>query len=451
MSDTIAAISTSLGVGAISIVRVSGNDAISIVNSIFEKKDLSKVKSHTIHYGHIVDNKKIIDEVLVSVMRAPKTFTAEDVVEINCHGGISTTNKVLTLLLLNGARMAEPGEFSKRAFLNGRIDLIEAEGIMDLINAKTDKMHEAAINQIGGHLSKLINELRTSIQNILINIDVNIDYPEYEDILVITKDMIINSLSKAKKDIDMILQESKNSRIVADGIRTLILGKPNVGKSSILNSLLDEDKAIVSKTPGTTRDVVEGNVQMDGILLNIVDTAGIRKTKNKVEQIGVTKSMNQIDTADLIILVFNNSEQITEEEIKFIKKLNKKPRIIFINKDDLKSKIDESLLKNEIIVYGNTVNKTGLVKLKEKIKEMFGFDRIQKSDLMYLTNARQVGILNEIQNVISDVETSLKSNIPIDIITIDLRKIWQLLGNIIGENHDEDLIDELFKQFCLGK
>ncbi len=450
MEDTIAAISTSLGVGAISIIRISGSEAIKIANKIFSV-DLSMVDSHTIHYGHITDTGEVIDEVLVSVMHAPKTFTTEDVVEINCHGGISTTNKVLLLLLNNGARLAEPGEFTKRAFLNGRIDLIEAEGIIDLINAKTDAMRKLALNQVDGKVSLLIKTLRNKIRNILINIEVNIDYPEYEDILIVTKEMIITSMRDIKKEVLRILKEAENGQIIKEGIKTIIIGRPNVGKSSILNHLIDEEKAIVTDVPGTTRDIIEGNISIDGVMLNIMDTAGIRKTDDIVEQIGVSKSLKVLDEANLVILVLDNSQEINEEDLELFNKVKNKNTIVFINKSDLISKIDTSKLDGAIIMRGNTTSANGLDDLKNKIKIMFNIDQIEKSDLTYLSNARQISILNKVAELIKNIEEAIESDVPVDLIAIDLKEMWQLLGNIIGENCDESLIDELFKQFCLGK
>lgn len=451
MNDTIAAISTALGVGAISIIRMSGEDAVKIANKVFKGNDLTEVASHTINYGHICDENEIIDEVLVSVMRSPKTFTMEDIVEINCHGGINTTNKVLALVLSKGARLAEPGEFTKRAFLNGRIDLVEAEGIMDLINAKTEKMRKLALNQVGGKVSNLIRNLRQKIRDILINIDVNIDYPEYEDILVVTNEMIVSNLADIKRETTRILKESENSKLIKEGIKTIIIGRPNVGKSSILNCLIDEDKAIVTDVPGTTRDIVEGSVSVDGVMLNIIDTAGIRETTDVVEQIGVTKSIKMIDEADLVILVLNNNEKIVREDKELLEKVSNSNRLIFINKSDLDSKIDEEILKDEIVIYGNTMSDNGLSMLKNKIIEMFNIDLIDKNDFTYLSNARQIGILNETLTLIREIEISLTNETPIDILAIDLKKIWELLGNIIGENYSEELISELFKQFCLGK
>ena len=451
MNDTIAAISTALGVGAVSIIRLSGTDAVAIANKIFKGNDLTKVKSHTINYGHIIDKEEIVDEVLVSVMLSPKTYTKEDIIEINCHGGINTTNRVLSLVLSNGARLAEPGEFTKRAFLNGRIDLVEAEGVMDLINAKTEKMRKLAINQVEGKISRLVKLLRDNIRDILINIDVNIDYPEYEDILVITNNMIKESIAKIKTEAHKILKESENSKIIKEGIKTTIIGRPNVGKSSLLNKLIDEDKAIVTDTPGTTRDIVEGIVNIDGIILNVIDTAGIRQTEDKIEQIGVNKSMKTFDEADFVILVLNNNEEINEDDLKLLEKTKNMKRIIYINKNDLASNLDKSKLQDEIIIYGNTVTEEGIDALKDKIRELFGIDELEQADLMYLSNARQIGLLNESVNLIEDIEAGLTNNVPVDIIAIDLKKIYELLGEIIGENYSDELIDELFRQFCLGK
>ena len=451
MNDTIVAISTALGVGAISIVRISGQEAIKIANSIFEGSDLEKVKSHTIHFGYIYDGEEKIDEVLISVMRTPKTFTMEDVVEINCHGGINTTNKVLSLVISKGARLAEPGEFSKRAYINGRIDLIEAEGIMSLIEAKTDKMRQLALNQVDGKVSLLIKELRKKIRDILINIEVNIDYPEYEDILVITKEMIEKNIAIIKDKALEILKDAERGKIISEGIRTVIIGRPNVGKSSILNHLLNEDKAIVTDQPGTTRDIVEGRIDLGGVLLNIVDTAGIRKSTDLIEQIGVAKSLKSLDDADLIILVLNNNEKISDEDLDIIKTSSSKERIIFINKNDLPSKINMEALEGEKIVFGNTMSPNSLNSLKTAIIDLFSIDKIGQKDLTYLSNARQVGLLSQALTSINDVELGLSNDVPVDMLAIDLQNVWELLGEIIGENYHEELIEELFKQFCLGK
>lgn len=448
MNDTIAAISTALGVGAISIIRVSGDKSIEIVNKIFDK-DLEKVKSHTIVYGHIVDNENIIDEVLVSVMRSPKTFTTEDVIEINCHGGIATTNKVLELLLKNGARMAEAGEFTKRAFLNGRIDLLEAEGVMDLIDSKTEASRKLAMSALSGNVSRMISDLRNQMIEIITNIEVNIDYPEYEDILVVTTDMINSSITSLEEKLIKILKEAENGKIIKNGINTLIIGRPNVGKSSLLNKLLNEEKAIVTDIEGTTRDIVEGNISLDGIELNIIDTAGIRKTDNIVEQIGVNRSLSLIDKADLIILVLNNNEKLTEEDYKLLDSTKDKKRIIFINKNDLSKNINLDTLDN--VVYGSTMQIFGINALKDKIKELFNMEEIEKGDFNYLSNARHIATIHECISVVESIKEGLKNGLPIDMLEIDIKKIWELLGNLIGESYDEELLDNLFSRFCLGK
>jgi len=339
MNDTIAAISTALGIGAISIVRISGDDAITIANKIFKGKDLTKVSSHTINYGHIIEGDNIIDEVLVSVMKGPRTYTQEDIVEINCHGGISTTNKVLELLLNNGARLAEPGEFTKRAFLNGRIDLIKADGIMNLINAKNEKTRSMSINQLSGKVSNLIKDLRSNLIQIISNIEVNIDYPEYEDIEVLTNEKILPDILNFKDKLLKIIKESEDGKLLNEGINVGIIGKPNVGKSSLLNALLEEEKAIVTNIEGTTRDIVEGKIQLGGLTLNIIDTAGIRQTDNIVEKIGVDKSLEIINTSDLIIFMLNNNEYLTKEEQELLSKIKNKPSIIVINKIDLDTKL----------------------------------------------------------------------------------------------------------------
>ncbi len=448
MNDTIAAISTALGVGAISIIRVSGDKSIEIVNKIFDK-DLEKVKSHTIVYGHIVDNENIIDEVLVSVMKSPKTFTTEDVIEINCHGGIATTNKVLELLLKNGARMAEAGEFTKRAFLNGRIDLLEAEGVMDLIDSKTEASRKLAMSALSGNVSKMISDLRNQMIEIITNIEVNIDYPEYEDILVVTTDMINSSITSLEEKLIKILKEAENGKIIKNGINTLIIGRPNVGKSSLLNKLLNEEKAIVTDIEGTTRDIVEGNISLDGIELNIIDTAGIRKTDNIVEQIGVNRSLSLIDKADLIILVLNNNEKLTEEDYKLLDSTKDKKRIIFINKNDLSKNINLDSADN--VVYGSTMQIFGINALKDKIKELFNMEEIEKGDFNYLSNARHIATIHECISVVESIKEGLKNGLPIDMLEIDIKKIWELLGNLIGESYDEELLDNLFSRFCLGK
>ena len=451
MNDTIAAISTALGVGAISIVRLSGKDAINIVNSCFSGKDLTKVDSHTIHYGYIKDNEEILDEVLVSVMKSPKTFTTEDIVEINCHGGISTTNKVLELVLRKGARLAEAGEFTKRAFMNGRIDLVEAESVMDLINAKTEKSRKLGINHITGTLSEVIKSFREELLELLASIEVNIDYPEYEDIEVITNKNIKEKLSNIKNKLKIIIKESEQGKIINEGINVVIIGKPNVGKSSLLNKLLQEDKAIVTDIKGTTRDIVEGNINLDGIMLNIIDTAGIRETSDIVESLGVEKSIKTIDKADLVLLVLNNNEELSIEDKELINKVKDKKNIIVINKIDLDSKINETEIDSKNIVKINTLSYEGIKPLINKIKELFNLDEIDNKDFTYLSNSRQIALAKEALEIVNDIENGLNNEVPTDLLEIDIKRIWTKLGEIIGETYEEELIDKLFSQFCLGK
>lgn len=454
MNDTICAISTSQGIGAIAIIRVSGEDSIEIVNKIFKGRDLSKVKSHTINYGHIVDKSgKYIDEVLVSVMHAPKTFTTENIVEINTHGGIACTNQVLELLLENGCRLAEPGEFTKRAFLNGRIDLLEAEAVMDKINAQTEIQNRMASNQLSGKVSDLINNLRDDMVQIISNINVNIDYPEYDDVDIITNDILLPKITNLKNKINEIISESKNGKIIKDGIKTCIIGRPNVGKSSLLNALLQEDKAIVTDIAGTTRDIVEGTISIDGIVLNMIDTAGIRKTNDKIEAIGVEKSLNLMSQADLILLVLNNNSEMDKETENIIKELGNKEYLVIVNKIDLGNKLilDDTLVDKNRIVKLSVKENIGLNDLKSKIKELFNLSKIETKIPTYLTNARSLAILKKCLDSIENIEQSIKNNLPIDLLEIDIQNIWQELGKINGTTYDEELFDEMFSRFCLGK
>ena len=455
MNDTICAIATSQGVGAIAIIRVSGDESLQIVNQLFKGKDLTKVPSHSINYGKIIDpkTKKIIDEVLVSVMLAPKTFTKENVVEINTHGGIASTNKVLELLLTYGCRLAEPGEFTKRAFLNGRIDLLEAEAVMDLINAKTNKQRDLATNQITGKVSDLINSLRDDLVQVISNINVNIDYPEYDDVDIITNDILIPKITNLKNRIQNILNESQNGRIIKDGIKTSIIGRPNVGKSSLLNALLEEEKAIVTEVAGTTRDIVEGQISINGILLNIIDTAGIRKTSDIVESIGVEKSLKMMEESDLVLFVLNNNEKITEDIKELLSKLKNKNYLIIINKTDLTKELNIENLKidKNNIVYMSIKNNQGIDELKSKIIEMFNINQIESEDPTYLSNSRSISILEQCLNRIIDIEKGLKENLPIDMIELDIKNIWELLGTINGSTYEDELLDEMFSRFCLGK
>ncbi len=450
MNDTICAISTALGVGAISIIRVSGDDAIGIVNKIFDK-DLTKKESHTINYGHIVYKGEIIDEVMVSIMKSPKTFTKEDIVEINSHGGVAVTNKVLEILLLEGARLAEPGEFTKRAFLNGRIDLVEAESIMDLIESKTETSRKLAISGMEGKVSKLVKNIIDNLVKVNANIEVNIDYPEYEDIEIVTKEKIEEMSKYINKELTKLLNESENGKLIKDGINTLILGRPNVGKSSILNKLIEEDKAIVTSVAGTTRDIVEGQIRVNGILLNIIDTAGVRETEDIVEKIGVEKSLSLVNDADLIILVFNNNEKLTDEDKKLLEYTKEKKRIIVINKIDLENNLDISNLKNERIVKISALKDSGIENLKNEINDMFNLEEINLGDFTYLSNSRQISLVKKAVEISKNLEDALNNDVPIDLLEIDIKEICEILGEIIGESYDDKLIDTLFSNFCLGK
>lgn len=449
MNDTIAAIATAQGVGAIAIIRVSGDEAIDIVSKIFSNKKFIDAPSHTIHYGYIVDKDEKIDEVLVSLMRTPKTFTKEDVVEINTHGGINTTNKVLELLLSHGCRLAMPGEFTKRAFLNGRIDLTEAEGVMDLINAKTDKARTMALNQVGGKASNLIKNLRSDLALILANIEVNLNYPEYEDIEEMTTLKIKDSMDDLEEKVNQIIRASKNGELLKEGIKTVIVGRPNVGKSSLLNTLIGKEKAIVTEIQGTTRDSVEATLIFDNIILNLIDTAGIRKTDDLVESIGVEKSLSLIDEANLVLLVLNYNEKLSDDDYKLINKLKGKNYITIINKCDLPKVIDDSGLEN--IVYVSAYKGTNIKGIEDKIKELFNLEKIETDDMSYLGSARSLAILNEVKEAIVDVNNGLELGFTLDMIEIDLKRIWNLLGSIIGDNYDDELIDELFSRFCVGK
>lgn len=448
MNDTIVAISTSLGVGAISIIRLSGKDSIEIVNSCFKGKDLRKVDTHTINYGYIIYNNEIIDEVLVSVMRAPKTYTTEDIVEINCHGGITSTNKILEIMQLEGCRLAEPGEFTKRAFLNGRIDLLESESIMDMINSKSEEARKLSMNGITGHISNKIESFREELKKVLSQIEVNIDYPEYYDIEVITEEKIKNIIKKLKEKLIDLVKDSENGITIKNGIKTVIVGRPNVGKSSILNKLLKEEKAIVTDIEGTTRDTVEGEILLDGILLNIIDTAGIRKTEDKVEKIGVEKSLSKIEEADLVILVINGSEELTETDKELLEETKDKTRIIVINKNDLENKVN---INDNNIVYTNTLTDEGILTLVEKIKELFNLEQIKTKDYTYLSNTRQITLAKQALKNLLDAEKGIEENLPVDMVEIDLKNCFENLGEIIGKNYSNEIIDNLFKNFCVGK
>lgn len=447
MNDTIVAISTALGEGAISIIRVSGEEAISIVNPLFSGKDLTKIKTHTINYGHIIYKDEIIDEVLLSIMKAPKTYTREDVIEINTHGSIAVVNKIMEVLLLSGCRLAQPGEFTKRAFLNGRIDLAESEGVMDLINSETELTRKMAINQLSGKVSKLITDLRDKIVALISNIEVNIDYPEYEDIEVVTINRIKEEVVEMKSKLLEILKLSEDGKILKDGIKTVILGKPNVGKSSLLNVLLEEEKAIVTDVKGTTRDIVEGSIIISGVKLNLIDTAGVRDSNDVVEKIGIEKSISLIDESELVLLVLDASEELSEEDKFLLDKTKDKKRIVIMNKTDL----DSNNTYDKDVIKISAKENTGIEDVKNKIKELFNVGTFLSKNLMFFTNARQIALLKSAIESLEEVEKGVNEEREIDMIEIDLKLVWEKLGDIIGANYTEELVDNLFSRFCLGK
>lgn len=455
--DTIAAISTPPGEGAISIVRMSGEEAVSIAQKVFSGKDLTQAKSHTINYGHIVDPKthEEIDEVMVSLMLSPKTFTREDVVEINCHGGIVATNRILQLLLVNGARLAEPGEFTKRAFLHGRIDLTQAESVMDLIRAKTDRSMKIALNQLDGNLSHLIDSLRKDILDVLAQVEVNIDYPEYDDVEEMTTKLLREKAIEIKQRIEQLLKTASQGKIMREGLATALVGRPNVGKSSLLNHLLHEDKAIVTDVAGTTRDVIEEYVNVSGVPLKLIDTAGIRETDDKVEKIGVERSKKAIEQSDLVLLVLNAAESLTKEDLELIRLTNDKKRIIILNKTDLEEKLDRKELakiSENAPVYATSILKNeGVEALEEAISKLF-FNGIENSQsTVMVTNARHIALLKKAQNSLDSVLEGISSGMPVDLVQIDMTEAWNLLGEITGESYEDELLDQLFSQFCLGK
>ncbi len=458
--DTIAAISTPMGEGAIAIVRLSGSEAISIADQIFRSpgaKALSNQLSHTIHYGHLIEPKTgdVVEEVMLSLMKGPKTFTREDVVEINCHGGIVTVNHVLQLVLRHGARLAEPGEFTKRAFLNGRIDLSQAEAVMDLIRAKTDRAMNVALGQMDGKLSRLIATLRQSLLEILAQVEVNIDYPEYDDVEEMTLPMIIEKSTWVRKEIEKLLQTSVQGKILREGLSTVIVGRPNVGKSSLLNSLVQENKAIVTEVAGTTRDIIEEYVNVRGVPLKLVDTAGIRETEDIVERIGVERSRKVLKQADLILLVLNHSEELSIEDERLFEAIHGMDFIVVINKTDLEKKIDiqrvQELAGNRKIVTTSLLQEEGVDQLEEAIASLFFEGSLDSSDLTYVSNARHIALLHQAKHTIEDAISAAHAEVPIDMIQIDVTRTWEILGEITGDTVEESLLDQLFSQFCLGK
>ena len=434
--DIIVAVATSRLEAAISIIRLSGKDVIAFVQQFFTGKIINK-ESHTITYGYIKDNGEKIDEVLVNIYRGKRTFTGEEMVEINCHGGVYITNKVVDLCLHHGARLAERGEFSKRAFLNGRIDLSQAEAISDIITAKNSYASSLALKGIQGSISHFIKDLKEDLIQIITQIEVNIDYPEYEDVEELTADKLLPMSTS-------LIEKSKNIKLLKEGIQTAIIGKPNVGKSSLLNAMLKEEKAIVTNIAGTTRDVVEGSVTVDGILLNMIDTAGIRETDNIVESLGVEKSKEMIKKADLVLLVIDGSKELDQEDQKLLELTEDTNRIIIINKADLGKKVD--LEGIEI-----SAKEQDILALTKEIKKKFNLGLISNQEEYYLTNARQTQLLEKAASSLQIAIDAMKMSIPSDLIVEDLYDSWSCLKEILGEQAKEDLLDELFKRFCIGK
>ncbi|GBZ03670.1 TPA: tRNA uridine-5-carboxymethylaminomethyl(34) synthesis GTPase MnmE [Staphylococcus aureus] len=456
--DTITSISTPMGEGAIGIVRLSGPQAVEIADKLYKGKHLlNDVPSHTINYGHIIDpeSKEVVEEVMVSVLRAPKTFTREDIIEINCHGGILTINRVLELTMTYGARMAEPGEFTKRAFLNGRIDLSQAEAVMDFIRSKTDRASKVAMNQIEGRLSDLIKKQRQSILEILAQVEVNIEYPEYDDVEDATTEFLLEQSKEIKQEINRLLDTGAQGKIMREGLSTVIVGKPNVGKSSMLNNLIQDNKAIVTEVAGTTRDVLEEYVNVRGVPLRLVDTAGIRETEDIVEKIGVERSRKALSQADLILFVLNNNEALTQEDYTLYEVVKNEDVIVIVNKMDLEQNIDINEVKDMIgdtpLIQTSMLKQEGIDELEIQIRDLFFGGEVQNQDMTYVSNSRHISLLKQARQTIQDAIDAAESGVPMDMVQIDLTRTWEILGEIIGETASDELIDQLFSQFCLGK
>lgn len=457
--DTIAAISTPPGEGGIGIVRLSGEEALEIVEKIYKQgnKRLSDQPSHTIHYGNVYQPKtnEKIDEVMVTIMRAPKTYTREDIVEINTHGGVHVTNKVLQTVLSAGARLAEPGEFTKRAFLNGRIDLSQAEAVMDVIRAKTDRAMHNAITQLDGNLSKLIKEIRQEILETLAQVEVNIDYPEYDDVEEMTTQLLKEKTIDVKEQVEHILQTAEQGKILRDGLATAIIGRPNVGKSSLLNSFAHFDKAIVTDVAGTTRDVIEEFVNVRGVPLRMIDTAGIRETEDEVERIGVSRSKQEIEQAELVLLIFDQNQSLTEEDFELLTLTENKERLILLNKMDLPQKLDVDQLLEKVdpntVMPVSILNQQGIKEVEEKIVDLFFEGKTGEKDATYISNIRHISLLEQAVQSLEEVINGIKLGMPVDLVQIDLTRAWDLLGEVTGDSVQDELITQLFSQFCLGK
>lgn len=457
MKDTIAAISTATGEAGIGIVRMSGEDSVEIAEKVFRhigNKNLTEIKNRMMSYGHIIDeNEKVIDEVLIVKMMAPNTYTRENMVEIYTHGGIISVRRVLNLLLDNGARIAEAGEFTKRAFLNGRLDLSQAEAVIDIIKAKTDESFDQSIKQLEGSLTGIITEISDEVTKMMGIIIANIDFPE-DDVEEYQYETLLNDAKKVKENINTLIEGSSRGRLLRDGINTVILGKPNVGKSSLLNAMLRYEKAIVTDIPGTTRDIIEDYVNLDGILLKITDTAGIRETEDKVEAIGVSRAVKSIEGADLIIAIFDGSEKFDENDEEILKLLESKKSIVLVNKADLESKNSEDELKN---FFGNrdymnvSIKKGTILDIENKIKDMFFSGDLKAKEEFYINNLRHVRALKEAVKFIDSAIEGLEMREFLDCIEVDLRGALDELGNITGETTTEDILDKVFSEFCIGK
>lgn len=456
MEDTIAAVATAYGEGGIGIIRISGQNAFTVLNKIFVPASKNEIVSRRMIYGNIVEpsSKKIIDEVLCVYMKAPKTYTTEDIVEINCHGSIISLQKTLEIVIQNGARLAEPGEFTKRAFLNGRLDLSQAEAVIDLIKAKSDKSFDVALSQLEGKLSKKIMNIRKEIVDILVNITVNIDYPD-EDIEQLTYENLFSSLNKTKENIDELLKTADTGRIIKDGFKISIIGKPNVGKSSLMNSLLNETRAIVTEIPGTTRDTIEENLSIRGIPVKLTDTAGIRETDDVIEKIGIEKSKESFNNADLVIFMVDSNKGIDKEDQIIIEHLGDRPIILAVNKIDLECNIDvgklAEIMPNAKIIETSIEEDTGVDQIKEAIEKLVYGGKVKQSESMLVTNVRHKNLLQLSNESLFDAIEMTKRGEALEFVEIDVNRAYELLGEIIGETVQEDIINEVFSRFCLGK
>ncbi len=453
MSETIAAISTAMGEAGIGIVRMSGNDAIKIGESVFKGRG-GEIENRKLTYGHIYDEEKIIDEVLISFMKGPHTYTREDMVEIYCHGGIVAVRKILELLLKSGARLAEAGEYTKRAFLNGRLDLSQAEAVIDIIKSKTDKSYQVSLNQLEGSLTKRIKEIRDVLLGMVAHIEVSIDFPE-EDVEVKTQNDLENNALEVKEKISSLLATSDRGGILRDGLNTVILGKPNVGKSSLLNAVLRENRAIVTDIPGTTRDIIEEYINIDGIPLKIIDTAGIRETSDVVEKMGVDRARKTVEDADLIIAIFDISRELSQEDHEILDLIKDKKSIILLNKTDLPNVYDEAYFKNYVkdmeIITSSITQGIGIEELENSIRHMFYSGSLEiKSDIV-INNLRHKNQLEKALKNIESVIEDLEAQVPLDCLEVDLKNCWENLGEISGETVGEDILDRIFSEFCIGK